>query len=170
MSNVWNREDLAWAAGFVDGEGNIRLSTTKSRKTDQRQYCHIVLSVAQCDRRVLDKLQGVLHMGTVYGPYKAKRNNHRDFYRFTTHSFEESQCAIGLLWNWLGCVKRDQATNSITAYHKFNARPCLKMGPKPISVTCHPDREHMGHGLCAPCFQRWYHQTIRKPRMVRHDK
>jgi len=48
--DVWQVSDLAWAAGFVDGEGHLGIR-------EQKGHFYISVSVAQVDPRPLLKLQ-----------------------------------------------------------------------------------------------------------------
>lgn len=152
----WNREQLAWAAGLVDGEGWFGINHNKPQKTGVRVYGHPTLSVAQCDRRVLDKLQNALAIGKVGGPYKKKTEHHNDFYLFYVNTFERLQHSTALLWTWLSPVKRAQAAKALCTYIEMSQRPRLRSGPKPRTVMCHPIRKHAAHGLCMPCYQtKW---------------
>lgn len=95
-----NNEDLAWAAGFIDGEGHFGIAN-KERMTPQ-----IYLSAGQCDRRVLDRLQAILG-GKVYGPYKQKKAGHNDYHYWRLGS-QETKVAAERLWPWLSEVKKEQ--------------------------------------------------------------
>ena len=147
-----NREELAWAAGFLDGEGYFGLHKSHGRPTDKRAYYRPYISAAQCDRQVLDRLQACLQMGVVKGPYLRTKKNHNDAFLFYVCSFEKA--IIALLWPWLSPVKRAQAKQALIDYREICKRPRLKMGPKPKVVTCHPDRKHAAHGLCESCYKK----------------
>jgi LAGLIDADG endonuclease len=58
-----NHTELAWAAGFIDGEGCF--SILKGVK-----YSYFRLTVAQVDRRPLDRLAKIFELGNVKGPYQ----------------------------------------------------------------------------------------------------
>lgn len=153
----FNREELAWVAGFVDGEGYFGLTNTAGRPTDQRRYKSPKLTISQCDRRVLDRVHESLGCGNITGPYVKKNIKWRPSFTFHVSGFETTQAVICQLWPWLSPVKKEQAKNVLLEYHKFNQRPKLKMGPKPKIPTCHPDRKHAAHGLCDQCYQKaWY--------------
>lgn len=153
------REELAWAAGFIDGEGHIGThECQKSRPTDQRNYVAISINVSQCNRQPLDRLQKTLELGKVWGPYKKKNKTHSDFYLFSVTGIERTQQALAKIWEWLGDIKKVQATEALRKYQEFNSRPKLKLGPKPRTAACHPDRKHAAHGLCQSCYQTSYHQ------------
>lgn len=152
-----NREQLAWAAGFIDGEGHIGThECQKARPTDQRNYAAISITVAQCNKEPLERLQKTLELGKIWGPYKKKNKNHTDFYVFSVTGLEKTQAALTRVWEWLGEVKQKQALGALEAYHKFNERPKLRLGPKPRATECHPGRKHAAHGLCESCYQMSY--------------
>jgi hypothetical protein len=100
-----NTHELAWAAGFFDGEGHV--GTPKARP-------HIHFSISQVDRRVLDRFRrAVGGLGSVHGPYnhpimKARGNEQPRFY-FQVSRYEYVQAIIAMLWPWLDVVKRKQA-------------------------------------------------------------
>lgn len=108
-----DREALAWAAGFFDGEGSI------SRKQIQ---------VWQCDREVLDRMCAVVGAGKVLGPYtshhrsatKADGHQRRPMYCLNISSFEKSQAVVALLWTWMGSVKRRQVARALADWGGVN--------------------------------------------------
>lgn len=153
----WSREDLAWAAGFLDGEGYFGMHYTHGRPTDKRLYGQPMIEAAQVDRRVLDRLQKTLQMGKVRGPYQKKKASYSESYLFQLWGFESTQTAIALLWPWLSPVKREQAATVLKEYLEFSSRPKLPMGPKPQIAQCHPERRHEALGLCKPCYTKSYY-------------
>lgn len=58
--------EIAWAAGFIDGEGCFSLAYRNVKGRNP----HFRLSVTQSDRRPLDKLAAIAGHGNVHGPYK----------------------------------------------------------------------------------------------------
>lgn len=109
----FDREQLAWAAGFFDGEGHAGY-------WEQKGYGHIHLALSQSgDHRVLDRFIAALGFGAVSGPYKQGRTRRRPVYRLTYHSFETAQAAIAILWQWLSPVKRQQAKSILVKYREY---------------------------------------------------
>lgn len=109
--------ELAWAAGFVDGEGHFGFS---DRTGDNRRGSTLLFSVAQVDRAPLERLQSALGgVGNITGPRSPRGPNQRPYYVFRTYKFEHWQHALATLWKWLGPTKRTQA---ITALNKFQVR------------------------------------------------
>lgn len=147
------REELAWAAGFLDGEGHFGLHITKSRPTDTRTYASLEVTAAQCDRRPLERLQKILGLGTIGGPYKKDNLKWRASYLFYINGPEKFKKVRDVLWPWLCEIKRDQITKALADHTEFNKRPKLRMGPKPKVCVCHPERKHFAKNLCSKCYQ-----------------
>lgn len=99
-----NREELAWAAGFFDGEGHM---AARKWRTSQ-------IGVGQSEVSTLVRFQrAVRGIGCVYGPYRAA-NSPRPTYRWQIASFEGCQAVIAMLWPFLSEPKRDQARRLMT--------------------------------------------------------
>jgi hypothetical protein len=137
MANQWgiDREELAWAAGFFDGEGCF--CYTKSGR-------YVGVRVAQTALEPLERFRTALvNVGKIYGPYQQK---HRDrwskkpqfAYQVTGH--ERVQAIAAMLWFKLGSAKRAQATRALDQ-----------------AIHCH--RGHLkvkGHGGCAQCTTNYW--------------
>lgn len=96
-----NREELAWAAGFFDGEGS-----TYARKV--KGYAYLVLSVHQVELENLQKFQRALGMrGVINGPYGGPKRV-SPIYQWTSCTFEDSQAVMAMLWPFLTTPKREQ--------------------------------------------------------------
>ena len=92
-----DRELLAWAAGFFDGEGNAQLN--------KKSYPRVQIN--QLDREVLDRFTEAVGVGKVYGPYQ--HNSHKNsYFQYQVNGFERVQAVMAMLWPWLGSAKRSQ--------------------------------------------------------------
>ena len=107
-----NREQLAWAAGFIDGEGSFYVQKTASAKRPKRPR-RPRFEVGQIDPYVLYRLQGILPFGAkVLGPYENKsypNSKAKPVYIYSVSGFEDVQALLALVWEWLGPIKREQA-------------------------------------------------------------
>lgn len=103
-----NREELAWAAGFFDGEGH-------SRRGDRGA---LAITISQADSpELLYRFQRAVGVGTVRGPYVHKaRPKQRPFYVYDALGYENVQHCMCVLWRWLGTVKRAQAKASLARW------------------------------------------------------
>lgn len=98
-------EDLAWAAGFIDGEGSFAFCPRANRPGGG--YVH--LSAGQVDRAVLDKLHSILGVGKVYGPYQPRKQNHSPYHYWRVYNTDAVAAALLMLRPWLSAVKIAQA-------------------------------------------------------------
>jgi len=123
--------ELAWAAGFFDGEGHIAYKRG-ARNNDPQRYIwkNIILEIAQKDRFVLDRFQKAVNCGAVYGPYRNGANDkNKGFYsyRYVASSFYKIRDAVNLMWPWLSPLKRIQAEEAITGWLN---EPRMRVGRK----------------------------------------
>jgi hypothetical protein len=99
-----DREKLAWAAGFFDGEGCFSF-------TDKAAYASV--SIVQVERRPLERFQDAIGgLGTIYGPYfklYPGRMSKQPWHQYRAYRREHVQAIAALLWFKLGETKRQQA-------------------------------------------------------------
>lgn len=107
-----NREELAWAAGFFDGEGSAGVCTGSSGRF------YLTLSVGQNNQSTLVRFQkAVLGLGRQYGPYTyKKRPNTKPWYNWKVSTFQSVQAVIAVLWQFLSEPKRFQIKQALTAW------------------------------------------------------
>jgi hypothetical protein len=136
-----NREELAWAAGFFDGEGYVGGEQQEGRSV------RLVIQVAQADPRPLERLCAALG-GNVHGPYE--RGN-RPYWVLVIGTFEQAQNAVALLWGWLSEPKRDQVRRAMAQ---------VRAGPRGRSMRCpHHTRAARSCRACRQEVSRRYKQT-----------
>lgn len=96
---------IAWAAGFFDGEG----STIAYFPNKKSRYMRLQATVPQSGQgevpKVLVRFQAaMLGLGKIVGP------NEHGIYVWKSRGLEETQATIAMLWKYLGHVKRAQAS------------------------------------------------------------
>ena len=96
--------ELAYAAGFFDGEGNVRL-----RKMGAQ------LCVTQCHREPLDRMQLALGVGQVHGPYGPYKNSVQPRWEYRVSNILDIQVVYAKLRPYLGSVKRMQFESVVHA-------------------------------------------------------
>jgi hypothetical protein len=107
-----NRERLAWAAGFFDGEGN----TNAFRRPPAGTY-NIQMSVTQIHVDTLVRFQSCLGgIGRLHGPYITKTPGTRPQYEWRLGGFEQVQAGVAMLWEWLTPHKREQAADALLKF------------------------------------------------------
>lgn len=122
------REELAWAAGFFDGEGSTHIETRMGRGANtDATYIRLYLDISQCTEtegsppEVLVRFQKALLpiYSVIAGPYirSHRHKNHRDIWRLRVDTHEDIQATASRLWPWLGNVKREQAYQALKAYN-----------------------------------------------------
>ena len=106
-----SREELAWAAGFIDGEGSF---TSHNGGTYPR------LSATQAHKEPLERLQK-LWGGTV-GVQRPSREGRKTIYYWELYGFAKVQNAFAQMYTWLGKAKRDKAILVLRAHTDSNWR------------------------------------------------
>lgn len=102
-------ERLAWAAGFVDGDGSISCNHER----------YLSIHAGSVDPELLLRLQHAIQCGNVTGPYdrqgRAGRWSKRPQYFFQAYVGGEE--AVAKLWFCLGGAKRQQAQSAFRKIH-----------------------------------------------------
>jgi hypothetical protein len=99
---ILDTHELAWAAGFFDGEGS---SVLAHRKTGWKN-CDV--QVAQVHREPLDRFDRATGcIGILRGPYP-RREGWQPIYLWRTTGLDQCQSIMTMLWPWLCSVKREQ--------------------------------------------------------------
>jgi len=123
MTFIPDRERLAWAAGFFDGEGCFSFSVAGK---------YVCVSVSQTDFEPLLRFQEAVGIGNILGPYDMRKKDRwirKPQYVYRVNGYERVQAIAAMLWHWLGPAKRAQALHALAG--EFELRG---------SLTC-----HLGH-------------------------
>lgn len=128
-------QELAWAAGFYDGEGSsfARLSQENTRGRS------IQARVGNTNPCVLVRFQQALGgLGKIYGPYQ-RRHPHRQFHEWRVCDYEGVWQFATLLMPYLSGEKSHQLASAMMDFGK----------PKPTIVDIHRSQTHClrGHPL-----------------------
>jgi hypothetical protein len=107
--------ELAWAAGFFDGDGNVSAYYRESRGTLTLQ-----MVVTQKDRRPLQRLHTVLGVGRIYEVHPTARPE-RHWYQWQLHVNREVLRAMDKLWPYLSEPKREQWLSVKAKYDTYRA-------------------------------------------------
>lgn len=122
-------QELAWAAGFFDGEGNASFKRGKRGKGTVKEghaYTSFYAKVTQKDPTLLYRFQKALGVGRVRGPYKNKGKKGRkasSYYQFVVSSYPDVEKLFNLLGPWLGEKKLRQLGNVLGQYFDRKKRP-----------------------------------------------
>jgi hypothetical protein len=98
-----DREELAWAAGFFDGEGCFSFTTKAG---------YGAAAIGQVDRAPLERFQAAVGgLGKIYGPYFKIYPGRGIGAKYRR---EHVQAVVAMLWFKLGPSKKEQATRVLT--------------------------------------------------------
>ena len=113
-----DREELAWAAGFYDGEGSsfARAHGKGGAKTAG-------ITIGQADPEVLERFCRAVQMGKVCGPYGPYGSGTKSMYYIRIHSHWQVQHVAAALWPWLGTEKKNQFVQALTESLLTESRP-----------------------------------------------
>lgn len=108
------REELAWAAGFFDGEGYTGcLSTSKAK------YQHLRMTIGQTSRTPLVRFHRAIgNLGRLTGPTICP--GRKPIWTLNINGYEYVQAVVARLWPWLCRPKRLQATTALGAYLAYS--------------------------------------------------
>lgn len=122
-ANVTIREQLAWAAGIIDGEGSWSINKQYHRTKDgiQRIYYRPALKVSQTAKygripEMLLRLQEIFPVAHLNGPYQKPSRKHAEYYDWGTSKIEFVQFILTQLWTWMGNQKRRDAKKMWETY------------------------------------------------------
>jgi hypothetical protein len=103
MASSVNREELAWAAGFFDGEGCATLNVSGPKK--YRRASLVVVQSGDHAVSLLERFQAaVFGVGAIY--VEKPRPGRLQKYRWQTAKFASVQAVCAALWQFLGPAKR----------------------------------------------------------------
>ncbi len=98
--------DLAWAAGFIDGEGCFDFSLKGSKPS-----VYLSLRVSQKVREPLDRLASIFGCGKIFGPYSGNHLQYR------LDGVIQVAAAVELLRPYLCGPKLAQADQAVARAH-----------------------------------------------------
>lgn len=100
--------EVAWAAGFFDGEGSSGSYLIKSRSGVGGHFYPRV-TVEQNERELLDRFCAAVGTGKVLGPYINKTSfSLKPKWHYHAYGIKKTQLVRDLLWPFLGSAKRAQ--------------------------------------------------------------
>ena len=107
--------ELAWAAGFFDGEGSI--VPIRRGTAPPRLYLPQASTERSPHSALLRFRRAVGDLGRISGPrYLPDDWSKRPQWRWEATRFEHAQSVIALLWRHLGRTKRAEARDAFTTY------------------------------------------------------
>lgn len=134
---MYKEVDLAWAAGLIEGEGCFTLHKGKS--------LHPYLLLDSTDADVIEKLHSIFPFGNKRGPYRSKKLNHKDRYRFDAYGPKARNIMINI-YPYM-CSRRKLKINEIM--EKTSNSPSITKLPtksqgtvEVVECKTHPNAPH----------------------------
>jgi hypothetical protein len=126
--------DVAWAAGFFEGEGSISPSTRRGRIEGMS------VSLGSTDYDVIERFSKIWGCGSLCGPYQ--RGTHKPIWHFRIHNFDDAKTMLERMYPHLGqrrSARIDEVLNLVA-----KARALLE--PRGDSEACHRGHKRVDHG------------------------
>lgn len=116
----WNREQIAWVAGLIEGEGTIRTHKTRpSQAQEGITYAYPMVSVQMTDEDVVRRAQEWTGLGRVLGPYNVpSRPGSKPIWMWHVMRKDQAMTLIAMVWAYLGERRREQARRTLGAFSK----------------------------------------------------
>ncbi len=116
--------ELAWAAGFFDGEGTVAAEKDPATGRYLGINTEIPQSSADGIPDVLSRFREIVGVGNILGPYEPRSLWSRlPQYRWRSGALEDVETVADLLDPWLGPVKRTQFEAAIRLRRTGGRRP-----------------------------------------------
>lgn len=128
--------EIAWAAGFFDGEG----STMARGESRRPEYHQLQVAVPQHGNGSIPEVL-VRFQAAAFGMGRIGPHSRAGMYSWRSCGFEEAQALIALLWRYLGPIKRAQAiaaASVVRAQYEHG-----RYAPRRTRRPAHPHREHV---------------------------
>lgn len=123
--------DIAWFAGFFEGEGSIRLSSHNNR--NGRVYATPCIDICQVNVIPLEKARDIFPDSKIYGPYQYTSNRQPHF-KWMVQGREKVEKIYKLIAPYLSERRVNQFQNTFLEHDSLVNRPKLKTGPKSKGV------------------------------------
>jgi hypothetical protein len=142
---VSRREDLAWLAGFWDGEGCVSALNTENAKN------YPVLSISQAGDEGKELCYRVAQIAgvraSISGPHRGRPGN-KPAWKVRISGHERVQAVMAACWPWLSRTKREQAALVLLAYRairpakvqRTHCPKCTSEWVSPNIVYCEASR------------------------------
>lgn len=121
------REELAWAAGFFDGEGNFGARLNNVRR-GKGAYWTVQLRITQHHPEVLHRFRAAVKgVGKVYGPYERPyKDRTTTKWVYAAYGWD-AHAVAAMIFSFLGTVKRTQIKSGMKTF--FDDLPNRKRAP-----------------------------------------
>lgn len=105
--------EIAWAAGFFDGEGSVFVNHIKRAKGGNGRYYPVIsvtATVVQTNPAPIYRFHAAIcGVGRINGPFKGRKANYKPYWRWSTEGRPSVCSVLSMLWPYLSYPKRQQA-------------------------------------------------------------
>ena len=138
------KTELAWAAGFLEGEGYIG-ATESSNGTRQFRSPRLVVSIHQVDIRSLERFKAAVEVGNIAGPYWYGDDRRQPYWKYSAEA-RRAEMVVDLLLPIMGdSMKADQARMALATMEEYRSRTECRKGHFDMRQT------KSGKPYCASC-------------------
>ena len=136
----WQRENLAWLAGLLEGEGCFLL-TFKKNKNGTGYPCFCV-SMNMNDEDVVMRAANIVGFGNYSGPWLQYNPKHKPFYRWSVVKRDYVYALLVAIYPFMGSRRKAKIETILRTYREYEQRR-WKHGTR---------QGYEGHGCrCAEC-------------------
>lgn len=96
-----SREDICWASGLFEGEGNIAFGTNTVR-----------LQLGTTDEDVARKFHSIVGVGSIV-PVRSRQPHHKQLFNWYAAGHHNTQAVLAAMWPFLGRRRQSKATDAI---------------------------------------------------------
>lgn len=114
---LYNKEDLAWAAGLFEGEGCFTVRTT-GRPSPAAQVC-------STDKDVVKRFKRIMGFGSIH-PYIKNGGKNKTVWVWSASRFETFQATIALFWKRLSKRRKARAKEILKFMKEYHAAGKLR--------------------------------------------
>jgi hypothetical protein len=147
---VYEKTDLAWAAGLFEGEGCISAGWDRRVGLKGGPRSYPIATIGMTDRDVIEHFLAVMRFGRIHSQSPGStRRERKVMWYWKTRGFEEVQATVAMLWPWLGNRRRQRAREVLkhASLPTLNAPTCKRGHP----WTADSEGKNGRHRTCAIC-------------------
>lgn len=134
-TSLWSRENIAWLAGLIEGEGCILVGKRENGAKSFR------IAVNMTDKDVLCRVAEISGIGSVRGPFQPVNAKHKPFYRWNINRGEYVMALLSALYPFMGERRKGRINEAFAAFRL--ARKAWSHGTRQgyeVGCRCHSCR------------------------------
>lgn len=151
----WTRENLAWLAGFYEGEGCLYVGYRKTRDRLGEPLYHF--DITNTDKDVLDKVLDIVGIGKITNVGR-NEEHHKDRFRFRLFKAEDIYAICVAMYPWLGQRRKAKIEEFIKLYKELDIQSRYEYQENAKCSNCDEklEKRKKARGYCNTCYMNWY--------------